>query len=227
MILFPFLRKAVQISLAGVALSIVAVDESHAISGGPFSNGSSLPSGSNGTYTSTMLGNNLVGNMTFAVSNTSGSTGRYFVFHAGAFSNGTASGFVDPMTLIVTGAFGAGSISGGNAPTSNYATGGWTAFVVDQDTFQFQGSGTLSSSASNISATISSENASVQQATVTTTSPLPGDNPSTEVITEEQTAAAVAEDAFEVTAEQTPFFVFGYRSSTSTVSFVDAIVEGT
>lgn len=217
MILFPSFRRAAAAVIAG-SVSLFCASSAFAISGGPFSNGSSLPSGSNGTYTATMLGNNLVGNMTFAISNDQGSTGRFFIFHAGAFSSGVASGFVDPASGIVTGAFGNGEVTNAVNPGNDLGTGGWQAVVVDDRTFQFMGSGTLTSSASNFSANTAQDNFSVE--TISTVS----DGVTT---TETETATATADQSAQFNREQIPYFVLGYRSTTSTIAFpANVIVEG-
>jgi len=122
------------------------------------------------------------------------------------------------MTNTVSGVFGAGTITTGTNPSNDYATGGWTAFVVDPNpSFQFLGQGTMSTSASNITASTSTENSSVQQLTI-------------EVIPngtlETQSAAAAQDDSFQSIVEQVPFFVYGYRSSPNTVTFADTIVQG-
>jgi len=165
-----------------------------------------------------MLGDNLVGNMTFAISNTSGSTGRYFLFHEGAFSSGIASGFVDSQSNIVTGAFGAGTITNSIDPSNDYATGGWQAFVVDEDSFQFLGQGTLTSSVSNTADNASQDNFSVS--TLDTTI-----NGTT--ITETQTFTSTSDQNAQLSRDVTPFFVIGYRSSTSSITFPsNVILEG-
>jgi len=223
---FPSLQKFAIVVLCGAAIGLLDSPAAYGIAGGPFSNGSPLETGAQGTYTATMLGENLVGNMTFAVDQTGGSTGRFFLFHAVAYSTGLASGYVDPMSKTVTGVFGEGAVGSidrafgvdGNVPTNDYASGGWTAFVFEPNpAFQFLGSGTVSTSASNITASVASENNSVQEQVI---------EPIANGTRETQSAVATQDDAYVVTREQVPFTVYGYRSSTNTVSFADFIVQG-
>jgi len=220
--MFPSAKGFLLTSLIAFGAALFGASSAQAIVGGPFSSGSPLETGTQGTYTATMLGDNLVGNMTFAISDTDGSTGRYFVFHQGAYSNGTASGYVDPNSNMVTGVFGGGSFTNSTAGitvSADYMAGGWSAVVYDPNpSFRFAGSGSLSSNASNFE---SNQSEAGFQETVTTSI----DNGQGTVV-ESTTTATALDGNLEGNPDQVTFSVFGYRSSTSTVTFPGVIVQG-
>ncbi len=83
-------------------LVVTSPNPAMAISGGPFSAGSALESGSDGTYQASMNGRNFIGVATFQVSRQFGSAGRYSVFNRGIGSFGVVTADVNTLTGSVT-----------------------------------------------------------------------------------------------------------------------------
>ena len=115
------LKKTAPLILLGLILDHSPVHQSaQALVGGPFDNNSYSGSNADGTYSGTISGHNLTGIVTFGVSSSQETNGRFSIFHEGFVHYGSATGIADLESRRVAGSLlgvatlgGSGTAGGG------------------------------------------------------------------------------------------------------------------
>lgn len=117
------LKKTAPLILLGLILDHSPVHHSaQALVGGPFddNNYGGNAGGADGTYSGTISGHNLTGIVTFGVSSSSETNGRFSIFHEGFVHYGAATGIADLQSRRVAGSLlgvatlgGSGTAGGG------------------------------------------------------------------------------------------------------------------
>ncbi len=128
------LKKAAPLILLGLLFGHTPVSQrAQALVGGPFDDNSYPGANADGTYSGTLTGVNLIGIVSFGVSSSQETTGRFSVFHEGFVHYGAAAGIADLASRRVAGSLLGVAALGGNG------NGGGTVETVG-------GSGNLQSS---------------------------------------------------------------------------------
>jgi hypothetical protein len=172
------LTKAAPLALLGLLFDTsILTQPAQALVGGPFDDNAYPGASADGTYSGTISGHNLIGIVTFGVSSTSETGGRFSVFHEGFVNYGAATGIADLASRRVAGSLlgvaavpGAGqsNLNGGanvNTQTAGSGTNGTNtgtltvrsgvegSFVARMKGYpnliKFEGDGRLSSTANN------------------------------------------------------------------------------
>jgi hypothetical protein len=228
------LTKAAPLILLGLILGNSPVNQrAEALVGGPFDDNDYNGVSADGTYSATLTGTNLIGIVSFGISSSQETQGRFSVFHEGFVHYGAAAGIVDLASRRIAGSLlGVAALGGnGNGGGTTETTGGSGnlaststqtlthrssvegAFQARMkgypQTVTFEGEGRLSSSANNAVMTGES-NLVISYSTATTTPSVPGtlqQPPSTEDVNlDGQLQVAQLRS-------QTPFKVRGSRTS--------------
>ncbi len=114
------LKKAAPLILLGLLFGHTPVSQrAQALVGGPFDDNSYPGANADGTYSGTLTGVNLIGIVSFGVSSSQETTGRFSVFHEGFVHYGAAAGIADLASRRI-----AGSLLGVAAITGNGFGGG-------------------------------------------------------------------------------------------------------
>lgn len=167
-------KKTAPLVLLGLLLDHSPVNQSaQALVGGPFDDNNYQGANADGTYSGTITGHNLIGIVTFGVSSSSETNGRFSVFHEGFVHYGAATGIADLQSRRVAGSLlgvaslggsgvqgggvnitdqSAGAITGGgNTGTLQVRAGVEGSFVARMKGYpqaiKFEGEGRLSSNA--------------------------------------------------------------------------------
>lgn len=119
------LQKTAPLLLLGLLLSQAPVSQkAQALVGGPFDDGGFPGVNADGTYSGTISGHNLTGIVSFGVSSSSETNGRFSIFHEGFVHYGTATGIADLQSRRVAGAFlGVAALTGSGIPVTNPSVG--------------------------------------------------------------------------------------------------------
>jgi len=114
------LKKAAPLILLGLLLDHSPVSpRAQALVGGPFDNNTFPGVNADGTYSGTISGRNLIGIVTFGVSSTTETNGRFSVFHEGFVHYGAATGIADLQSRRVAGSLlGVAALGGAGFPTT-------------------------------------------------------------------------------------------------------------
>jgi hypothetical protein len=98
------LKKTAPLILLGLILDHSPVHQSaQALVGGPFDDNNYSGSNADGTYSGTISGHNLTGIVSFGVSSSQETNGRFSVFHEGFVHYGAATGIADLQSRRVAG----------------------------------------------------------------------------------------------------------------------------
>ncbi len=120
--------------LAVIAVQISAANASAWV-GGPFSNNSPLPTGTDGTYKLSVTGKNLSGVARFTSDSIGDGDGSFAIFHEGLVATGQTEAFIDHERNKVFGVF-----------NSSTLTGEWDAKIKSTGrSFLFEGKGLIQS----------------------------------------------------------------------------------
>jgi hypothetical protein len=114
------LKKTAPLILLGLILDHSPVHQSaQALVGGPFADNNYDGSNADGTYSGTVSGHNLTGIVTFGVSSSQETNGRFSIFHEGFVHYGTATGIADLQTRRVAGSLlGVATLGGSGVPNT-------------------------------------------------------------------------------------------------------------
>lgn len=114
------LKKTAPLILLGLILDHSPVHHSaQALVGGPFGDNNYDGVNADGTYSGTVSGHNLTGIVTFGVSSSQETNGRFSIFHEGFVHYGTATGIADLQSRRVAGSLlGVATLGGSGAPNT-------------------------------------------------------------------------------------------------------------
>jgi len=121
------LKKTAPLILLGLLIDHTPVNpNAQALVGGPFDSNSYPGASADGTYSGTVSGHNLTGIVTFGVSSSQETNGRFSIFHEGFVHYGAATGICDLASRRVAGSLlgvaslaGAGTAGGGVSVTDS------------------------------------------------------------------------------------------------------------
>lgn len=123
------LKKTAPLILLGLMLDHTPVHQSaQALVGGPFDDNTFPGQNADGTYSGTVTGHNLIGIVSFGVSSSQETNGRFSIFHEGFVHYGAATGIADLQSKRVAGSLlgvatlGGSGVAGGVSVTET--TGG-------------------------------------------------------------------------------------------------------
>jgi hypothetical protein len=122
------LKKTAPLILLGLIVShSPVIPSAQALVGGPFDN-NEYPSGNaDGTYSGTVSGHNLTGIVSFGVSSSQETTGRFSIFHEGFIHYGAATGIADLASRRIAGSLlGVASLGGSGTAGGGVNVGGAT-----------------------------------------------------------------------------------------------------
>lgn len=114
------LKKTAPLILLGLILDHSPVHHSaQALVGGPFGDNNYDGVNADGTYSGTVSGHNLTGIVTFGVSSSQETNGRFSIFHEGFVHYGTATGIADLQSRRVAGSLlGVATLGGSGVPNT-------------------------------------------------------------------------------------------------------------
>ena len=127
------LKKTAPLILLGLILDHSPVHQSaQALVGGPFDDNNYPGSSADGTYSGTVSGHNLTGIVTFGVSSSQETNGRFSIFHEGFVHYGAATGIADLQSRRIAGSLlgvatlGGSGTAGGGVNVTDSAGGSGT-----------------------------------------------------------------------------------------------------
>jgi hypothetical protein len=118
------LKKTAPLILLGLILDHTPVSQhAQALVGGPFDNNQFPGVDADGTYSGTLSGQNLTGIVTFGVSSSQETNGRFSIFEEGFVYYGAATGIADLENKTVAGSFlGVAALGGSGFPVPTVGT---------------------------------------------------------------------------------------------------------
>lgn len=179
------LKKTAPLILLGLILDHSPVQQTaQALVGGPFGDNNYDGVSADGTYSGTISGHNLTGIVSFGVSSSQETNGRFSVFHEGFVHYGTATGIADLQSRRVAGSLlgvatlggsgvpntvsvaettgGSGQVVGTQTQTLTVRTGLEGSFIARikgyPNAIKFEGSGRLSTNANTAVVTTATAN---------------------------------------------------------------------
>ena len=152
------LKKAAPLILLGLILDHTPVHQSaQALVGGPFDDDQFPGVTTDGTYSGTISGHNLIGIVTFGVSSSQEAGGRFSIFHEGFVHYGAATGIVDFANKRVAGSLlGVAPLGGAGFPTQTTNAAGNPVTVSPPGVIETQGGSGTSANAVGGSLTVRS-----------------------------------------------------------------------